>query len=105
MKKNLIELEETTELCLGSFAAQPRGMPMNLSPSKCETLNCLPFMCGCSQRVDSKFKKVKIYRCHARPVLCLNENIEEKALEGPLQHPAFSMLPLATTGPRCYSFP
>lgn len=75
-------------------------IPMNLSLSKCEASNYLPFICGYSQRL------IHTGVVHSlESVVSMKTNIGQKALEGSPQHLAFLILPLATAGPRCYSFP
>lgn len=75
-------------------------MLMNLSLSKCEASNYLPFIHGYSQRL------ILTGVVHSlESVASMKTNIGQKALEGSPQHPASLILPLATAGPRCYSFP
>lgn len=50
-------------------------MPMNLSLSKCETFNYLPFICGYSQRL------IHTGVVHSLESVSMKTNIEQKALE------------------------
>lgn len=74
-------------------------MPMNLSLSRCKAFSYLLFICGYSQRL------IHMGVVHSLESISMKTNIGQKALEGSPQHPASLILPLATAGPRCYSFP